>query len=124
MLGAPDGHAKNLSILLTRDDLVLAPLYDVSTGFGHSTGYPQMAIGIGGEKRFDRVTGGHIRKLAAVAGIGEDQALQRAAELAILLPAAFQTAAAEQDLSRADRDTVMRASDALTSHCSRALTRL
>lgn len=124
LLGAPDGHAKNLSILLTRDDLVLAPLYDVSTGFGQSTDYPQMAIGIGGEKKFDRVTGDHIRKLARVAGVDVNRTLQRAAELAVLIPAAFQTAAEEQDLSKADSDTVIRASDALTSHCSRALTRL
>jgi serine/threonine-protein kinase HipA len=124
LLGAPDGHAKNLSVLLTPNDMDLAPLYDVSTGFGQDQRYLQMAIGIGGEKRFDRVTGTHVKRLARDADVSEDILVGRAALLAALLPPAFQRAAEEQAVHGIDRDTVMRADEELAAHCSRAIERL
>ncbi|WP_308439235.1 HipA domain-containing protein [Cellulomonas chitinilytica] len=63
LLGAPDGHAKNYSLLLAGPGVRFAPLYDVSTGLIPDTAgrlrYRSVAQSIGGEKRFGEVEAKH-----------------------------------------------------------------
>lgn len=59
LIGAPDAHAKNYSILLGRDSSYrLAPMYDVASGLVYDGMKQKMrlAMAIGGENRFGRMT--------------------------------------------------------------------
>jgi serine/threonine-protein kinase HipA len=93
LLGAPDGHAKNYSLLLLGDAVRLAPLYDVSTGLVPTASgrlrYRSAAMSIGGEKRFGDVEGPHWDRFARVAGREPEAVRERVAVLARSLPDAF-----------------------------------
>lgn len=99
LLGAPDGHAKNYSMLLLGRAARLAPLYDVSTGLvPTATGrlrYRSVAMSIGGEKRIGDVEGKHWDRFAAVVGLHPDAVRERVLRLAEDVPAAFGQAIAE-----------------------------
>ena len=106
LIGAPDAHAKNYSLLLGRGgSAVLAPLYDVASGLAYSQlrTRGRMAMAIGGENRFGRVGSGAVRryagadkpKLQAVleaAGLTEGVCLDLMAKLAQTIPSAVNTA--------------------------------
>jgi serine/threonine-protein kinase HipA len=96
LLGAPDGHAKNYSMLLVRRNARLAPLYDVSTGLIPSASgrlrYGAAAMSIGGEKRFGDIEGKHWDRFARVVGRDPEQVRERVRDLAAGIPAAFDAA--------------------------------
>ena len=84
LIGNADAHAKNLSLLITRDGISLAPFYDlVSTAI-----YPdltdKLALKIGDENRPDRIRKRHWERLAEVSGANPRIIWQRIAELAEL----------------------------------------
>lgn len=59
IIGAPDAHAKNYSVLLQGSDRVLlAPLYDAASGMPYDSLWQggHLAMGIGGENRFGRMS--------------------------------------------------------------------
>ena len=67
LVGAPDAHAKNYSILLgAHGDVLLAPMYDVASGLAYERmrRKGRLAMSIGGENRFGRVGGGAIERFA------------------------------------------------------------
>jgi serine/threonine-protein kinase HipA len=64
LLGAPDAHAKNYSVLLAGGQVRLAPLYDVASGLPYDAlsadqEIDRSAMGIGGKKAFGTVAGRH-----------------------------------------------------------------
>ncbi|MDO5498945.1 MAG: HipA domain-containing protein, partial [Propionibacteriaceae bacterium] len=76
-LGAPDGHARNYSILLMpKSRAVLAPLYDVASALPYRVAdqaagrlvMREVAMSIGGERRFGYVRRSHWQKLFAACG--------------------------------------------------------
>lgn len=73
LMGAPDAHAKNYSLLhLGAGNCVLAPLYDVASGLPYDlTGNRplRMAMSIGGENRFGYVGRDHVERFAQLAGL-------------------------------------------------------
>lgn len=73
LMGAPDAHAKNYSLVhLGADRCVLAPLYDVASGLPYdlSGGRPlRMAMPIGGENRLGFVKHEHVERFALLARI-------------------------------------------------------
>lgn len=96
LLGAPDAHAKNYSLLHLPDGQIrLAPLYDIASGLpytsslsgdtagmnqpsnngipGKSDGLEKAAMAIGGERRFGKVTSKHWSKFARDTGFAEDR---------------------------------------------------
>lgn len=99
LLGAPDGHAKNYSMLLLGRTARLAPLYDVSTGLIPSASgrfrYRSVAMSIGGEKSFGEVESKHWNKFATIVGQSAEQVRGRVADLAASLPDAFRDAIAD-----------------------------
>lgn len=65
LIGAPDAHAKNYSVILGPDcDALLAPMYDVASGLAYDRlrRRGRLAMPIGGENRFGRVGSGAIRR--------------------------------------------------------------
>lgn len=96
LLGAPDAHAKNYSLLhLPNGQIRLAPLYDIASGFpytsslsgdtadrnqsstngipGKDDGLEKAAMAIGGERRFGKVTSKHWTQFAQDTGFSEDR---------------------------------------------------
>lgn len=81
LLGAPDAHAKNYSVMLMPSgEVSLAPFYDIASGlpYEHRTddGFParndglrNAAMAIAGERRFGKVERRHWDKFASDAGL-------------------------------------------------------
>lgn len=74
LIGAPDAHAKNYSLLLAPGPQVLmAPMYDVASGLAYESlrRKGRLAMSIGGENRFGRMSATALGRFARNAGIGE-----------------------------------------------------
>ena len=96
LIAGTDAHAKNYSMLLTANQVRLAPLYDVASSLPYEDMYLprlRLAMKIGSEYRISAITGRHWRAFAAQNGLNPDRLLVRIDELAGRLPAAFREAA-------------------------------
>ncbi len=74
LIGAPDAHAKNYSLLLAPGpDALVAPLYDVASGLAYDTlrRKGRLAMSIGGENRFGRMSASALERFAHNGGIEE-----------------------------------------------------
>lgn len=125
LMGAPDAHAKNYSLLLAGSQVRLAPLYDVASAFPYeptSTAHELdlSAMGIGGEKRFGLVTGAHWVKLARQCRVSADQVRAIVRELATGIPGALEQAF-EEHRTAALRDRML---TRVGEHCEAALAKL
>lgn len=94
LLGAPDAHAKNYSILLAQKSVSLAPLYDVASGLTHTDSngklrFGKNAMSIGGQNRIGEVNGKNWRKFAATVGFSADQVRAVVESMASALPDAM-----------------------------------
>lgn len=72
LIGAPDAHAKNYSLLLgTGRDALLAPMYDVASGLAYESlrRKGRLAMAVGGENRFGRVGSGAITRYSELPGM-------------------------------------------------------
>lgn len=81
LIGAPDGHAKNYSLLLGNEGIaLLAPMYDVASGlaYEHMRRKGRLAMAIGGENRFGRVGGGALERYAQGGGDRVGRAMEQA----------------------------------------------
>lgn len=70
LIGAPDAHAKNYSLLLgSGHNALIAPMYDVASGLAYEgmRRKGRLAMAIGGENRFGRVGRTAIKTYAAAA---------------------------------------------------------
>ncbi|MFI7708203.1 type II toxin-antitoxin system HipA family toxin [Nonomuraea sp. NPDC049480] len=102
LLAGTDGHAKNYSVLLSGDQVRLAPLYDISSALP----YPdvmnphkiKLAMKIGGEYRLKSVGWSSWRRLAERLGLDGDELWSRIDELARALPDALSDAAAAPEV--------------------------
>ena len=65
-----DAHAKNLSLLLTPDQIRLAPFYDLMCTGVYEGINKKLAMKIGGENRPSWIRPRHWKRMAAQAGIG------------------------------------------------------
>lgn len=94
--GAPDGHAKNISLLRTPSAISVAPLYDLATGliYDPTTTDRSIAVSIGGERHASRIRRKQLDKAAQAIGVSADWFAGRAVELATDFPAAFVEACA------------------------------
>ncbi len=90
LVGAPDAHAKNYSLLLGEGrDALVAPLYDVASGLAYDElrRKARLAMSIGGENRIGRVTRNSIKRYAeandlARFDLGEAACVELMSELA------------------------------------------
>lgn len=84
LIGAPDAHGKNYSVLLDGKDVSLAPLYDCASALaydGDEVDY-RGAMAIGGERRFFRLEKANLVKYAEQAQLSDDVCLQLMRNLA------------------------------------------
>ncbi len=99
LIAGTDAHAKNYSLLLSGDDVRLAPLYDIASALPYGTNERALkfAMKIGGDYRVypHRNTWDNA---AADLGLNADAVLDRVVRLAITAPDAFADAANEQDV--------------------------
>lgn len=93
LLGAPDGHAKNYSVILDGEDVTLAPIYDVASmlPYPRETGssLDRVAMSIAGHNKFGDVTIGHVERFAYNTGTDPDRLVTRTREMATQLPDAI-----------------------------------
>ncbi|WP_405166330.1 type II toxin-antitoxin system HipA family toxin [Nocardia sp. NBC_01499] len=121
LLGAPDAHAKNYSVILNGVDSTLAPIYDVASSLPYDpergSDLGRAAMPIGGWSKFGEVTLHHIEKFAHKAGTDPDRLVARTREIAAGLPGAL----AEADRGITDPVLVSlrtRLVDTVAEHCA------
>lgn len=125
LMGAPDAHAKNYSLLLAGSQVSLAPLYDVASSLPYepTTADHELdlaAMGIGGEKKFGQVTGAHWGKLARQCRVSADRVRAIVQELATDIPGALEQAFEEHRKAALRERMLTRIKD----HCAAALANL
>lgn len=103
LVGAPDAHAKNYSVLLgAKGQTVLAPLYDVAPAFPYRQPKERikMAMGVGGENCIGKLNARHVRRFAEAneleaVGLGPLACIEIMARLATDVPVGFAHALAD-----------------------------
>lgn len=123
--GAPDGHAKNISLLLTPTNIQVAPLYDLATSLPYEGGGPmrEVAIAVGGRRKFRQVLGKHWDAAAKTLRIPPEEFRQRARALADGFPDAFDDALRVVNFPEAD-DLRARSMEAIAGHVREVRARL
>lgn len=135
LLGAPDAHAKNYSIILAPGLVAFAPLYDVASGLPYEYkdqhGFPDnknglrnAAMSIGGERRFGRVARGHWVKFAADASIDEHWLLATVRALAMMIPDALEEVITEEHQAVTGSELPGRLHPEIKSLCETTITLL
>jgi serine/threonine-protein kinase HipA len=123
--GAPDGHAKNLSLMLLPGETRVAPLYDLATSLAYS-GDPvlrEVAVGIGGRRKFGQVLGKHWDRAAAILGIHPEDYRRTVRQMADTFPDAFRDALDEIGTPEAD-EIQQRSIDQIALHTKQIVQRL
>lgn len=136
LLGAPDAHAKNYSLIHSRDGSVrLAPLYDIASGLpyerlphngipGRNDGLGKSAMSIGGEKRFGKVSRRHWTRFARQSGFDETRMLDTVSLMAHELPRAMTAVCEEQSEAIGGSTLPERLAPAVERLCATTLTML
>lgn len=147
LLGAPDAHAKNYSLLHLPDGQIrLAPLYDIASGFPYTTswsgdtadihqsstngipgkndGLEKAAMSIGGERRFGKVTRKHWMKFAKDAGFNEERLRATVQYMAENLPEVLRQVCREEAEAIGESDLIKRMLPAVEHLCETTLTML
>lgn len=96
---APDGHAKNYSILLRGQEAVPSPLYDISSVLPYPDRYDlrtmAMAMSVNGKYQNNLITGADWAVLADQLGVEREQMAAWVREIATNAPDAFADAVTE-----------------------------
>ncbi|MFS0698945.1 type II toxin-antitoxin system HipA family toxin [Cellulomonas sp. 179-A 4D5 NHS] len=108
LLGAPDAHAKNYSVLLQGRQVRLAPMYDVASALPYEAErrdheLDKAAMAVNGEKRFGYVTGHDWAAFARGNALDAGRVVDRVRDLAERLPDALATVAAPHPGDLANR---------------------
>lgn len=127
-IGGTDAHAKNFSLLLGADDQVrLAPLYDVISALPYPamrTRGLRLAMAVHGETQCDRISAAHWRGVARTVGVSPSRLLERAAEMATVLPAAMEQLQHTASRSAKARAAFARILPAIRRHVMACLSQL
>ncbi|WP_407320453.1 type II toxin-antitoxin system HipA family toxin [Isoptericola halotolerans] len=124
--GAPDGHAKNISLLLLPGTTRVAPLYDLATALPYQAtnrALQEIAVSIGGRRAFGQVLGKHWDRAATLLNMSSDEMRSRARAMAEDFPDAFADALHGIGTSEAEEIRV-RSLDVVLGHTRRVLERL
>lgn len=124
--GAPDGHAKNISLALWPNDVHVAPLYDLATAFPYDNAGPtnsRTAFSIGGRRDFGRVLGKHWDRAAREMGLDAEEYRLRVRGITERFPDAFADALTRLGLPEAE-EIRERAMPRLGRHAGHILERL
>lgn len=88
LIGNHDAHAKNFSLLHSRNGTVLAPLYDALSTAVYPALTQKMAMKLGGKYKFSEIHARHWERFADSVGVSKAQARRRILELTQALPPA------------------------------------
>lgn len=123
--GAPDGHAKNISMLRGASNWV-APLYDLATGlvYDKSTVDRTVAVSVGGEREVGRIRSRQWAKAAKTLKIDPVDLNSRVRQLATDFPSAFARALADCGDSPEVEQLSRRSGTTIQQHCDRILDQL
>ncbi len=121
LIGNSDAHAKNLSLLITRDGVTLAPFYDLVSTAAYPDLTDKLALKIGGENRPSWIRARHWESLAKVSGANPRIVRQRIAELAASIPPAAREVAAMPGLENAESATIGKILDVIAARAKRLL---
>lgn len=97
LIGAPDAHARNYSVMLDDDHVTLAQGYDIAAGFAYTGGRRVVSMSIGGELALDAIDLDAFRRTAVELDLDADQTSARVQVLARAIPGAFEAALAPID---------------------------
>ncbi|RKS06812.1 serine/threonine-protein kinase HipA [Nocardiopsis sp. Huas11] len=125
--GAPDGHAKNISILRAPGLTRVAPLYDLATGLAYDARNVErsVALSIGGERIASRIRRHQLRKAAETLGLDPELLIGRVVGLAEAFPKAFEESLEGiADSAPGAQEVAERALPALQIHTRHILDRL
>jgi serine/threonine-protein kinase HipA len=122
LIKGSDAHARNYSVLITPGDVRLAPLYDLNAtlGFGDAGQANQMAMRVGGEGRFARISTGNWRLFATEVQLPENWVLDQVRTMADQLPEALTTVCVSSDLVGVADDTLQRLQEQVEQWCRTA----
>ncbi|MDF1488951.1 HipA domain-containing protein [Tessaracoccus caeni] len=125
--GAPDGHAKNISLLRAPRSTVIAPLYDLATGLAYEASQVDrsVAVSIGGERLASRIRAKQWAKMAHTLNLDTDLVLRRVYNLAASFPDLFEAALNKLPADTPGIDQVLtRTMPHLTQHTQRIIAQL
>lgn len=100
LIGASDAHAKNYSVLLSGNQVRLAPLYDVASSLPYdpqeeNSDLRKTAMAIAGQRNFGMVDAPRWHKFAVRSGVDPEQLRDRVLDLSGRIPDAISTLAAD-----------------------------
>ncbi|MBI2168494.1 MAG: type II toxin-antitoxin system HipA family toxin [Actinobacteria bacterium] len=126
IIAGTDAHAKNYSLLLSGDQVRLAPMYDVASALPYGFHPPKLhlAMKIGGEYQLSIIEKRHWVRQAKVASLDPDAVLARVHALAHRAPDAFSDVASAPEIRALDSPLTARLVDAVTARaqeCRRLL---
>lgn len=136
LLGAPDAHAKNYSLMhLPNGSVRLAPFYDIASGLPYeklpSNGIPgrnnsltMAAMALGRERRFGKVTSKHWSKFARDTGFDEGHLKAIVDYMCHNLPGALETACQEEVSAGSESTLIERLLPSVEQLCATTLTML
>ena len=127
-IAAPDGHAKNYSILHAAGPTHrLAPLYDVITVLPYPSLMPDgatLAMAVTGERHVARITAKHWRTVAKAVELPTNALLERIVELGERIPSAIDRVIAAHRNDTKTRAIVSRLMEPIVAHVTRCLKQL
>lgn len=122
VMAAPDAHARNYAVLLDRDSVRLAPLFDVASGLAYGTRDDDnraMAMSLAGTHDAGRVAADDWLRLAAHNRLDDGRLLERVREIAETIPGAMRTALHEvEEVDGTVRQLTDRLLPALDKHAA------
>jgi serine/threonine-protein kinase HipA len=126
VVAAPDAHARNYAVLLARDSVTLAPMYDAATGAPYPRAggaSPKVAMAIGDQFALDQITPDSWRAFARDTRLDVDYVSERVAYFASHAPEAI-LSALSQVKSADSKELASRMSEPLARLAQRLVTTL
>jgi serine/threonine-protein kinase HipA len=122
LIGGTDGHAKNYSLLLSGEEVRLAPLYDIASvlPYGDHENSLRLAMKIGGDYQLNP----YRNRWPAAArdlGLDRDELVARVRQLADIAPGAFAEAAKAPDVAELGSDLPAKLTDLIANRCARCV---
>jgi len=121
LVGNADAHAKNLSLLYTADGPRLAPFYDLLCTAAYPGLTPELAMGIGGERRPEWIMGRHWQRFAQACGLGWPWVRERLLWMAEELPNTAQATADQVAREVGEQPILEPITGIITERCGRVL---
>jgi serine/threonine-protein kinase HipA len=125
LVAAPDGHAKNYSILLMGDSVRLAPIYDTASGIHYtqddgSLRYKTTAMRIGGEHKIGNLRRRHLKKFAERNHFSEEWVAEQMSHMTRQIPGALESVFDENAMIPAVTELRKTLLGKLTRYCNQA----